>query len=401
MPISTTSIEPLSVADYLASYQASSSLFASPSTSILAQGTALSCRTNNRDGQLLARIRQLLHQAERDGLKQPIILGAIPFNPHKNGFFRVPRSYELAGPLRRSSSAGRLLSSNTVQQHRLIPNGAHYEQIVSSGLRTMAEQHISKLVLARGLQIDLEQALDRHTVLSNMLQSNPAGYTYCLPLERDEHHPDPETFLGASPELLIKRIGDQVMVNPLAGTCARDPRPDVDQAQAQQLLQSDKDRREHAFVIDEVVRILQLYCTDLQIPTGPSLTHTRNLWHLSTHISGRLRQPHVSSLELALAMHPTPAVCGTPTHLAMQAIEQLEPVDRQLFAGAIGWSDAAGNGEWAVAIRCAHYRERTLTLSAGAGIVPGSEPALERLETGNKLMTLLSALGLTTTIDTL
>lgn len=401
MPISTTSIEQFSIADYLSAYQASSSLFASPSYSLLAQGTALHCRANNHDGQLLSQVQQLLLEAEKSGLSHPIVMGAIPFNPSKNGFFRVPRHYEQFGPLHRPTQSTHLLSNNQVLQHQLIPSGAEYERLVRQGLTTMEQQHISKLVLARCLQINLAHALDRRTVLANMLHSNPAGYTYCLPLTENEQHPDPDTFLGASPELLVKRIGDHVVVNPLAGTCARDPRPEVDHEQAQQLLHSDKDRREHAFVIDEVVRILEHYCTDLHIPTGPSLSHTRNLWHLSTEISGRLRQPSISSLELALAMHPTPAVCGTPTQLAMNTIERLEPFERKLFAGAIGWSDAAGNGEWAVAIRCAHYQQGTLTLSAGAGIVPGSEPALERLETGNKLMTLLSSLGLTTSIDTL
>ena len=93
-------------------------------------------------------------------------------------------------------------------------------------------------------------------------------------------------------------------------------------------------------------------------------------------------------------MHPTPAVCGLPTQPAMQAIEATEAFDRGYFAGAIGWNDHEGNGEWAVAIRCGHYTQQGLTLSAGAGIVDGSVPALERQETGNKLMTLINSLGL-------
>ncbi|CAM5195833.1 isochorismate synthase OS=Castellaniella defragrans (strain DSM / CCUG 39792 / 65Phen) OX=1437824 GN=BN940_00301 PE=3 SV=1 [Castellaniella denitrificans] len=129
-------------------------------------------------------------------------------------------------------------------------------------------------------------------------------------------------------------------------------------------------------------------------PRAARLTSTARLWHLGTLIEGELADPAISALDLAIALHPTPAVCGLPTADARRAIAGLEPFERGYFAGAVGWCDAAGDGAWAVAIRCAQASGRRLTLSAGAGIVPGSVPELEYQETGNKLRTVLDALGL-------
>lgn len=382
------------VEQWLERYEAGSTLFASPTVSLLAQGTVLELHTSNACGQMLGQARDLLDQAGRLGLEAPLLLGVIPFNPARQAYLRVPAQYSLDPVLRRPAQRPPLArSANTVAAQSLQPDGPGYEDSVTRILATMREQNIQKTVMARTVSVTLEQPLDRLTVLRNMLHSNPAGYTYAMPLPGGDAS-DPATFLGASPELLVRRQGDQVIVNPLAGTAPRHADPQRDQASAERLMASGKDLREHAVVIDDVVRVLATFCDELDVPDGPSLTSTANLWHLSTRISARLRDPATSSLELALAMHPTPAVCGHPTLSAMQAIEATEPFERGYFAGAIGWSDHEGNGEWAVAIRCAHYEQQRLTLSAGAGIIEGSRPELERQETGNKLMTLIHSLGL-------
>lgn len=382
------------IEQWLQHYQAGSTVFASPTVSLMAQGTALELHATNAQGQLLAQSRDLLEQAHRRGLAAPLLLGAIPFNPARQAYLRVPAQYRrdpvLLRPVQRPPLAR---SANTVAAQRLQPDGPGYEDSVARILEVMRAQGIQKTVMARTVSVTLEQPLDRLTVLRNMLHGNPAGYTYAMPLPGGDVG-DPATFFGASPELLVRRHGERVTVNPLAGTAPRHADPQRDQASAERLMASGKDLREHAYVIDDVVRILSRFCDELEVPDGPSLTSTANLWHLSTRISGRLRDPGTSSLELALAMHPTPAVCGYPTLPAMQAIEAAESFERGFFAGAIGWSDHEGNGEWAVAIRCAHYERQRLTLSAGAGIVEGSRPELERQETGNKLMTLIHSLGL-------
>ncbi|HRL20709.1 MAG TPA: isochorismate synthase [Alcaligenes sp.] len=382
------------IEQWLQHYEAGSTVFASPTVSLLAQGTALELRADNAQGQLQTHAQRLLEQARQNGMEAPLLLGVIPFNPARPAYLRVPVSYRRDPVLRRPVQRPPLArSANTVLAQSLLPDGPGYEDSVARILTTMRERHIHKTVMARTVSITLDQPLDRLTVLRNMLHSNPAGYTYAMPLPEGNVH-DPSTFFGASPELLVRRQGEWVTVNPLAGTAPRHADPRLDQASAEALMASAKDQREHAYVIDDVVRILSHFCEDLDVPPGPSLTSTANLWHLSTRVRARLRNPDISSLELALAMHPTPAVCGQPTAAAMQAIEATECFDRGYFAGAIGWSDSRGNGEWAVAIRCAHYAQQRLTLSAGAGIVEGSRPELERQETGNKLLTLIHSLGL-------
>jgi isochorismate synthase len=118
------------------------------------------------------------------------------------------------------------------------------------------------------------------------------------------------------------------------------------------------------------------------------------MWHLGTTITGELADPDVSVLRLAAALHPTPAVCGTPTAVARDLVGELEPFDRGYYAGAVGWVDTSGDGEWAVAIRCAEVAARSLRLYAGGGILPASDPEAELAETSAKFQTLLRAMGL-------
>lgn len=387
---------------WLQNYTAQSSLFVSPSCSLLAQGCLLQGHFNDAQGRLARQVDDLLEQAKKQGLSQPIVMGVIAFDPCSPGYFHVPTKMKLGGPLLQPLQPPAAQSSNNrVVQHRLQPGSSQYEYMVERALNALAQPPLEKIVLARQAILQLQNPLNRKLAMQNMLYANPAGYTFMLPLEHEAHNHDPESFFGISPELLVRRQGRQLIANPLAGTCARDTEPGRDQALALDLLHSDKDRREHAFVVDAVRRALQVFCDDLQVPASPSLRSTHNLWHLSTQITGRLRDPGTTSLQLALALQPTPAVGGTPTEQAMSVIRQIEPFERQLYAGAVGWQDSQGNGEWAVAIRCAHYRNKTLTLTAGAGIVPGSDPALEYIETGNKLQSLLATLGLKHAIDIL
>jgi isochorismate synthase len=121
---------------------------------------------------------------------------------------------------------------------------------------------------------------------------------------------------------------------------------------------------------------------------------TPAIWHLRTPITGELADPDVTALDLAAALHPTPAICGTPTEAARELVQELEPFDRDYYAGAAGWVDAAGDGEWAVAIRCAEIASTSMRLYAGGGIVPASDPRAELDETTAKFRTLLTAMGL-------
>jgi isochorismate synthase len=391
-----------SIDDCLRNYTSNGYLFASPCTTLVADGDALTLEAHLTVESLPVLAHDLLVQAQNQGLNQPVLMGMVPFDARRPSRLVVPEHYLRSGPLRNEAPIAR----QGVRSHALtqvpVPAPQDYEQAVSKALQHLddASFELDKVVLARTLEITLAEPLDRPGLLRSLLDKNRHGYTYAVKLDTPmDDCGNSDAFIGATPELLVRREGSRVTVNPLAGTAVRHADPVRDEEIGKALQLSAKDLFEHAVVIDDVVRILRPFCSSLEVPPGPELTRTDSLWHLSTTIHGELLDPDTSSLELALAMHPTPAVCGYPRTTAFDLIQQLEPFDRQYFAGMVGWCDAQGNGEWAVALRCALCSEKTLTLYAGAGIVPGSEPAKELAETGNKFRTMLSAIGLDSAIS--
>ena len=192
------------------------------------------------------------------------------------------------------------------------------------------------------------------------------------------------------PELLASRKG-HFASEPLADPRATGAGPGA----GPELLASEKDRREHAITVEYVLDTLAPHCGDLQRPGGMGLRSTTTMWHLGTRIEGRLKSPDgPSALGLAALLHPTPAVGGYPRDAALAAIARLEPHDRGFYAGAIGHVDAAGDGEWHVALRCAEVTGAQITLHAGAGIVAGSVPDDEVHETAAKFRAMLRAFGI-------
>ena len=274
-----------------------------------------------------------------------------------------------------------------------VPEPAAYLHGVAQALELMRSGPLRKVVLSRSLHLDTPEPINLAHLLRNLARRNPTGYTFAADLPPTSGQTR-RTLLGASPELLVSRSGLQVLANPLAGSAARSADPVEDQARAAALLTSPKDLHEHAVVIDAVAEALRPYCKHLEVPAAPSLVHTATMWHLSSRISGELLDPSISSLTLAAAMHPTPAVCGHPTRLAHETIGSIEPFARGFYTGTVGWCDATGDGQWAVTIRCAEADERTLRLFAGAGVVLGSTPESELAETEAKFRTMLHAMGL-------
>ncbi|MFC4296785.1 isochorismate synthase MenF [Castellaniella hirudinis] len=386
----------------LAGFQPGDSLFTAQGRGFHGRGCLLQATPREDVGACAARLlTQAAEQCAADaaapdkaGLPgtdgaRPLLLGLLPYDPAgpAPALLRVPRT------LRRIHAPHDLPPAHgiAILQRREYPDQAGYEGSVRAALERLdRDDGLRKLVLSRTLELELERPLDLPEVLARLWQASPHGHTYALPVS--EHGQD--YFLGASPELLVRREGRRVRVHPLAGTAARHPDAAEDARIAQALLDSPKDRLEHAVVVEAIEAALRPLCRTLNIPAQPGLTSTARLWHLGTLIEGELADPAISALDLAIALHPTPAVCGLPTADARHAISALEPFERGYFAGAVGWCDAAGDGAWAVAIRCAQIHGRRLTLSAGAGIVPGSVPALEYQETGNKLRTVLDALGI-------
>jgi isochorismate synthase len=194
--------------------------------------------------------------------------------------------------------------------------------------------------------------------------------------------------VGASPELLVRRTGTVAESRPMAGTVASD----AGEAAVAALAESVKDANEHQFVVDAIVDALQGRCRELDVAAVPEVARFSSVAHLVTPIRAVLADPAPTALELARLLHPTPAVGGTPRAAALDLITRLERRDRGRYAGPVGWVDAAGDGEWAVALRGGEVHGRTAVLRAGAGIVAGSDPASEWAETEAKLEPMLRAL---------
>ena len=273
-----------------------------------------------------------------------------------------------------------------------IPSPAEHRVRVSSAISGINAGSVGKVVLARAVRLVADRPLDPHAVCASLIDSSPAADGFLVDLSPAGDAYAGRVLVGSSPELLVRRRGDQVECHPLAGSAPRDADPATDQASARALRDSGKDAFEHAFVVDSIAHALAPLCTDLEIPEHPSLTSTREMWHLGTRIRGRISDPRTTALDLALAVHPTPAVCGTPTDEARRLIAGIEG-PRGFYAGAIGWSDADGDGDWMVSIRCAEIDtdRRGAIAWAGGGIVADSDPDAEVAETGAKLRTVLRA----------
>jgi isochorismate synthase len=273
-------------------------------------------------------------------------------------------------------------------QLRADPEPDEYAIAVERATRRIRAGTLRKVVLARSLLVDAGRALDPKQLLWRLRAVDPDCYAFATPSTHDGRG----VLVGATPELLVRKRGRSVEATPLAGSAQRFGDSTRDRASGASLFASEKDREEHAVVVEDVAHVLGAFCDDLTHPHEPELLGTANVWHLATPFRGRLHDPSVGVLDLVAAMHPTPAVCGTPREEAREALGELEPIDRGAYAGPVGWVDANGDGEWAIALRCAEITGKTARLFAGAGIVGDSVPEAEVDETERKFRALLDAL---------
>jgi isochorismate synthase len=266
------------------------------------------------------------------------------------------------------------------------PAAAAYERAVVEALARIRAGELEKVVLTRALAAP-NPGIDLAMLLAELRRRDPECHLFAAPAGEEG------AFVGATPETLLRREGDRVVSLPLAGTAARWPGdPGRDREAAEALVRSAKDQHEHAAVVEAVAETLTPYCTKLRVDPEPHLVATATVWHLATAVRGRLRPSAPSALALAAALHPTPAVCGTPADVAGALIARLEPASRGLYAGLVGWVDGRGDGEWAVSLRCALITPSTVRIHAGAGIVAESRPDLEVAETEVKFHTMVDAL---------
>jgi menaquinone-specific isochorismate synthase len=261
-----------------------------------------------------------------------------------------------------------------------------WERAVGAAVARIRAGGLRKVVLARDLHATASVSIDERLLLSRLAARYPDCYTFaCAGL------------VGATPELYIKRQGRQISSLVLAGTMPRSSDPAEDTALGAALLASAKEAEEHEYAAADVRDALAPLCDRLTVAERPSLLRLANVQHLATAVSGHLGTPRhpgsvPSVLALVDALHPTAAVCGTPTEAAMELIRELEGMDRGRYAGPVGWVDTDGNGEWGIALRCAEIAGHRARLFAGGGIVAGSEPAAELAETQVKFRPMQFAL---------
>ncbi|GLU50207.1 isochorismate synthase [Nocardiopsis ansamitocini] len=372
--------------DALHAYRPGDFVFTTPGHTLLARDMSRT-RVQRATGEHLG---AAFDAARRSGLSRPVAVGALAFDPAAPAHIAVPHEVVMSGRSPRGGSGDEAPARPRIRAHHRVPDEHGYTRAVARAIDRVTRTELDKVVLARTLRLVLDHPVDPGQLLRRLASADPAAHVFAVDVP-PEHGGARRTLLGASPELLVARRGPAVHSHPLAGSAARDPDPATDRRRARELVASAKDRHEHAFVVAALAESLSPFCAELHVPEAPSVTATSTMWHLGTRITGRLAEPLPSSLDLARAVHPTPAVCGTPTRLALEAIGELEPFDRGHYAGAVGWCDADGDGEWAVALRCAEVEGDEARLFAGAGIVADSDPVAELAETSAKFRTMLDA----------
>jgi len=344
------------------------------------------------------------HTNHADVDAAPIALGTIPFRPGAPGDMIIPaltvRKHDNGDATVTVIDDGQRDVSDDAVREALEPQmtrpasasgytiepGAdieHYLAAVTVARDAVRDGHLTKAVIARPIIVTASTPIDVHAVLRRLRATFGSSYRYSI-----------DGFIGASPELLVELDGPIVRSHPLAGTAPRTGDVDNDAAIAAALVASTKNQIEHRVVIDVVHDTLLPWASYLDWEPEPSIVAVANVQHLGTRMEGMLSQPGPSVIELVRALSPTPALGGHPRDAAIELIERVEGFERGRYGGAVGWVDAAGNGTWAVAIRCAELSadRHTARLVAGGGIVADSDPIAELAETQAKFQAMLSAI---------
>jgi salicylate biosynthesis isochorismate synthase/menaquinone-specific isochorismate synthase len=352
--------------------------------------------------------RRLATRVGTDGSQLPgtglVALGGFAFDPSREpagpwqGFpallFRVPalvvtrvRGRSFASGDLRLLDLARSFSARPARRLEVEPARPEESWLaaVTQAVGRLRAGEAEKVVLAREVIAHGDGVVAAGPVTRALRGAYPACFTYLLSGD------DGTAFVGASPELLVRRFGSSATCQPMAGSIARGEDEAEDMALAARLLRSAKDAVEHRVTARAVAERLAAVSESVEHPE-PEVVRFTNIQHLATTVRAQLREPPVNLLELAALLHPTPAVNGAPAHAACRMIADLEGMERGWYAGAVGWIDGRGDGELAVAIRCGLLWADGARLYAGVGVMPDSDPAAELLETELKLRALLGAL---------
>jgi menaquinone-specific isochorismate synthase len=372
--------------------------FSSPRRSMWGQGEALRIDLPAPWPDHVDRVAEVLSSLPTEGRgpigSGPVAFGSLPYDRTAPGSLVVPAVVH-----GRTSDGERWLTTTTVEPPgeptATIELGAapseppsvtvagvrpvdEWKLAVRVATKRIADGDLTKVVLARELVATAVEPFDVAELYRRFRLAAPHALCFCI----DGH-------VGATPELLVSRIGDVVRAQPMAGTTPRTGDPEADQRRAGELLGSHKNRVEHQITIDMVHDTLLPWCSYLDAEPEPSVVAAGPVQHLATLVEGRLSHPAPSVLELVAALHPTPAVGGWPRDDAVALQSELEGVDRGRYAGPVGWVDAAGNGAWGVGIRGVELDGTRARLFAGVGVVADSDPQAELEETRAKAQAVL------------
>ena len=262
--------------------------------------------------------------------------------------------------------------------------GPQWESAVAQAVTRIGTGEVDKVVLARDLIARAENDIDPRWLVGRLAADYTRCWTYAI-----------DGLVGATPEMLVRQENGLATSRVLAGTIRRSGDSSRDLASAAALARSSKDLEEHEYAVASVAEALAPFCSGMHVPESPYVLDLPNVLHLATDVAA-VTDRGTSALRLAAALHPSAAVCGTPTAPARALIAELEQMDRERYAGPVGWIDARGDGEWGIALRCGQLDEtdpRQIRLFAGCGIVAGSDPAAELAEAAAKLVPMRDALG--------
>jgi menaquinone-specific isochorismate synthase len=262
--------------------------------------------------------------------------------------------------------------------------GPQWEAAVAEAVIRIGTGEVDKVVLARDLVARAEDDIDLRWLVGRLAEDYSRCWTYRI-----------DGLVGATPEMLVRQEAGLATSRVLAGTIRRSGDSQRDLALAAALARSSKDLEEHEYAVASVAKALAPYCSGMHVPDAPYVLELPNVLHLATDVTA-VADHGTSALRLAAALHPSAAVCGTPTSPARSMIAELEHMDRGRYAGPVGWIDAHGDGEWGIALRCGQLDEtdpRQIRLFAGCGIVASSDPEAELAEAAAKLVPMRDALG--------
>ncbi|MGU3291773.1 isochorismate synthase [Williamsia sp. M5A3_1d] len=324
------------------------------------------------------------------------VVGALAFDPGAPDALYSVDHLDDSEPLSHSVSAATRFG---ITLHASIPapsvHRARVARVIGEiGCGAAQKGAAQKVVLARAIEMTADTELDVEDLLTALAAGNPEHNAFAVDLSAAGPKFEGHVLVGASPESLVRRVGRTVTCHPYAGSAARSSDPVVDAERGRMLAASTKDHHEHRLVVEHLVNALEPFAEAVDFPADPVLLSTGEMWHLATPITATLRDSTMTSLDLARHLHPTPAICGTPTDVARRVILDTEE-PRDFYAGAVGWCDETGDGEWMVSIRCAELTadRRSLRAWSGGGIVAESDPDDELAETTAKFGTILRALG--------